>query len=396
MQAADESIRAGRPAPDVEAAPVKGVGILGFGFHLPAQIRENDFFAEALRTHASAQRARDILSIDRTTSGLATELPSEIAAAMAPLKDDPFRGARRRRVIDPVMEPSDMEAEACRRAMHNAGVSPKDIDVVMVASLVPDRLHPSNGPAVQDKCGLSNASAWGFELGCASFQPHLVAATALIRAGMYQRILLVYSCAVSRVLDYSTLTSTAFGDGAVAVVVGEVPAGHGMLGHYARTDGSLREGVNYCPIVKGKPEPRWYEHEGPVRFCAVHPESGKRAGMLSTWFCKDACQGALASAGVDLGQVKLFVANQSIGWLVDACRRSLGLPAELAIDTFAEIGNIGAAAIPYNLHRAFLQGRIKDGDLALLYSPGAGLTRAAVVYRFVAPKHKETDPGFAA
>jgi 3-oxoacyl-[acyl-carrier-protein] synthase-3 len=371
-----------------------GVGILGFGFGLPETVRENDFWQGALKAHESEQRARDILSLDRTTRGQKATMPPEIAAAVADLGDDPFRGARRRRVLDRAMEPSDLEAEAGRRALKNAGVAPEDIDVVMVSTLMPDLLHPSNAPAVQAKCGLTSAAAWSFDLGCASFQPHLTAAAALIRTGTYRHILMVYGASVSPTLDYSTLTSVAFGDGAAAVVVGALSPGQGLLGHYARTDGSLRHGVNLCPVVAGRFEPRWYEQDGPIRFCSLDPEVGKRSGMLSTTFCKDACEGALRSAGVDLSDIKFFVANQSVGWMVGAFRRTMGFSAEQTVDTFDEVGNIGAAAIPYNLHRAYLQGRLADGDLVLIYSPGAGLTRAAVVYRFVAPRQAEVDPGF--
>jgi 3-oxoacyl-[acyl-carrier-protein] synthase-3 len=83
--------------------------------------------------------------------------------------------------------------------------------------------------------------------------------------------------------------------------------------------------------------------------------------------------------------VALYVGNQSVGWFVDACRRGLGLPADKAIDTFGEVANIGAAAVLFNLERAHRTGRLKDGDVVLIYSPGAGFTRAAVAYRWKAP-----------
>ena len=92
--------------------------------------------------------------------------------------------------------------------------------------------------------------------------------------------------------------------------------------------------------------------------------------------------GALADAGLRISDVKLLIANQSVAWLVDACRRNLGLAEEQVIDTFGEVANIGAAALPYNLARAQTQGRLSDGDLVLFYSPGAGFTRAASVYRW--------------
>jgi 3-oxoacyl-[acyl-carrier-protein] synthase-3 len=360
-----------------------GVGIRGIGLYLPPTVRGNDFWDRA--PNADEQRRQNILAVEKTTSGAPNPVAPEIALAMAALGNDPFRGARQRHVIDDSAEPSDMEAEAARRAMRAAGVRPDEIDVVMVASLVPDRLHPSNGPAVQHKCGLERAVAWSLDLGCASFQPQLIAAHALLRAGTYRNILCVYSSAVSRVLDYSMGWSPAFGDGAAAVVLGALPSGYGLLGHWCRTDGALREGVVYCPVVDGEPRPRWDRHAAPIRLVSLDPDLGKGAGLRSTAFCQEACSGALASAGLAIDDIDFFVANQSVAWLVDACRRSVGLRAEQTIDTFQEVANIGAAAIVLNLERAWRTGRIQDGDHLLIYSPGAGLTRAAVVYRWRAP-----------
>ncbi|MFI5290017.1 MAG: 3-oxoacyl-ACP synthase III family protein [Polyangia bacterium] len=362
-----------------------GVGILGFGSYLPATVRGNDFWPKDFRPDGERERQKNLLAIERSTEGKENQVVPEIAAAMAQLGDDPFRGARLRHVIGEEEDPSDMEAEACRRAMRAAGVRPDEIDLVMVSSLVQDRLYPTNGPAIQAKCELTNATAWSLELGCASFQPQLIAAAALIRTGVYRRVLLVESSAASRTIDYQSAISLQFGDGAAAVVVGEVPAGRGLIGQFTRTDGSLREGIVNAPIVDGQPARRWDRAAGLIRLSSFAPELGKRAGLRSTEFCREACLGALASAGLAVSDVKLFLANQSVGWLVDACRRSIGVPAEKTYETFREVANIGAAAIPYNLGRAHREGRLEEGDVVLMYSPGAGFTRGAIVYRWIAP-----------
>jgi 3-oxoacyl-[acyl-carrier-protein] synthase-3 len=235
---------------------------------------------------------------------------------------------------------------------------------------------------LQSKCELVNAAAWSLDVGCASFQAHAAAAAALIRAGTVRHVLSVLSSAVSLVLDYREGWSPNFGDGAAAMVIGPGARGAGLLGHYARTDGSLREGVVYAPCTGNEITPDWYHGNGRVRLVSLDTDGGKRAGMLSTTFCRDACLGALASAGVSLEDVDLFLCNQSVGWLVDACRRALNLSAEKTLDTFAEVANIGAAVIPMHLERARQNGKLKDGGIVLAYSPGAGLTRAAVVWRW--------------
>src|SRR5205823_3443900 len=154
-------------------------------------------------------------------------------------------------------EPSDLEAEAGRRAIQAAGLTPDAIDLLLLYSMVNDRICPANGPAVQQKCELVNAAAWNLDIACASFQPAMVTADALVKAGAFKKILVVCSSAASRILDYDTASSTIFGDGAAAAVFGEVPSGHGLVSQWQRTDGSFREGIVFAPLEGGVPQPRW-------------------------------------------------------------------------------------------------------------------------------------------
>ena len=363
-----------------------GVGILGMGSFLPPRIRENDFWIASLNVPNDEARRKDFLSIERSAAGEKNEVLPEIAAAMAQYAGDPFCGARRRHVIDDEADTSDMEAEAARRAMREARVRPDEIDLVIVNSLTPDQLSPSNAPALQAKLELGRAAGWSLDVGGASFQPQLLTATALIQTGVYRRILLVVSQAASRVVDYTTPGSAMLGDGAAAVVVGEIPRGYGVVGHWTRTDGSLRDGVVLAAVVDGAPQPRWWEaSRGATCYTSFDLRVGKSTGLRTTQFCREACLGALAGAGLTMDDVALYVGNQCMGWHVDACRRTLGLPVEKVMNTFAEVGHIGAAAVPFNLERAHRAGKLRDGDFVLMYSSGAGYTNAAAVYRWRAP-----------
>jgi 3-oxoacyl-[acyl-carrier-protein] synthase-3 len=363
-----------------------GAGISGLGSFLPPTLRGNDYWGTDFKSLSEKERREDLIDVELTAAGTATQVPPEIAAAMAPHSKDPFHGAKQRYVIDDGAEPSDLEAEAGRRAMRAAGVAPHEIDLAMVYSMVSDRLTPSNAGAVQAKCELSNATAWNLEGACTTFLPMMLTADAFIRAGTFHRILLVLSSAASRVMDYSTSASTVFGDGAAAAVVTAAPKGYGIIGHWARTDGSFREGVVFAPIVDGKPQKRWQGAGGPIKLCSFDVAIGKQMGLRSTEYCKEACLGALHDAGISIGDIALYVGGQSVPWFVDACRRALGLSVEQTVDTFPEVGNLGAATLPFNLERAWRQGRLRDGDLVLSYIPGAGLTWSAFVYRWRSPK----------
>src|SRR5258708_475005 len=110
----------------------EGIGILGIGSHLPAEVRTNEFWGQGFVDQIEQKKKGDFLSIERWAQGEKTLIPEEIREAMAALGNDPFFGARRRHVISDDAETSEMEAEAARRAMRSAGVRPDEIDLVIV------------------------------------------------------------------------------------------------------------------------------------------------------------------------------------------------------------------------------------------------------------------------
>lgn len=354
------------------------VGFLGIGVALPAHVRTNDFWGARLAPRRAEDKQGDMLAIEGRS-----DVPAATRAAMGDRNDDPFGGSKLRHVIDDAEVASDLEARAGMAAMADAGVAPEAIDVVLVASLPPDRMVPTNAPAVQAKCGLINASAWCLDVGCASTQPQLVTAAALIAAGVAKHVLIVQSQIGSRTVDQESHHAPGFGDAAAAAVVGAVPDGYGLLGSHMRTDGSFREGIVLAPSRGGEPLREWWETaDGPPRLASFDTDAGRLAGVKGPEFCRLTCHEALAAAGVRLEDVSLFLCNQSMSWFADACRRALDLPAERLVETYEEVANIGAAAILFNLHRARERGRVKRGDTLLLYSPAAGFTRAAAVVRW--------------
>lgn len=355
--------------------------IVGLGSCLPATIRTNDHWPPEFRERDEARRRRDIVDIERTAGGEAVELPRELAEGMRAHAGDPFRGALVRRVIGDDEEVSDLEAAAAVRAIAAAGLAPADIDAVLVHSLIPDLLHPSNAPAVQQKAGLSRAVAIAVDNGCASPHVAMVLADGMITGGRFRRVLVVCSSAPSRAVDLMNPASPVFGDAAAAYVVAPAPAGRGLLGQALRTDGSFRDAMVHASMVEGRPERAWHRHAGMIRLATLAPDRARESGRRQVEFCRDACGAALADAGLTLDDVDLFLGPQSIAWLNDALCRSLGLPPERTLDTFREVANVGSATLPFNLERALQSGRLRDGDVVLAYTPGAGLTRAAVVFR---------------
>jgi len=360
------------------------IGIVGLGVALPPKVRDNSWWEGKVIARDRHHQRRDILTIERSSTGEHNTPPPEIIAAQEAIgPDDVFRGARRRRVLDDSLDASDLEVEAARAAMADAGVTADEIDLVLVHSIMPDRLMPSNGPAVQDKCGLDRAAAWSLDVGCASTQAHLVTASALIAQGAFHAALIVQSQIGTRLMDPCSSLAPVFGDAASAMVVARVPDGYGLLGHWSRTDGSLRDGVVIAPVVDGCPVREWWTATGGApTLSSFAPDVGKAAGLRAPDFCREASFGALADAKLSLSDIDLYVGNQSVAWFVESCRRALGLPSSKVVETWAELSNVGDAAIGVNLAAARAAGKLHSGSVVLCYSPAAGFTRSAVVLRW--------------
>jgi 3-oxoacyl-[acyl-carrier-protein] synthase-3 len=337
-------------------------GILGVGVGMPDAVRTNDYWSDKL------EEASDFLAIRGRGDA-----------------DDPFKGAKLRRAIAEDEDASDLEARAAIAAIADAKLTAADIDLVLVASLPSDRLVPTNAPALQAKCGLVNASAWALDVGCASVPPQLLTASALVKAGAARHVLVVQSQLGSRTVSPSSRNSPGFGDGAAAAVVGAVDDGFGLLATHMRTDGSYRDGIVLAPSRGGAPvRDFWNACDGPPTLATFDAEAAKLAGVNGPEFCRITCSEALASAGLRLDAVDLFVCNQSMSWFADTCRQALGLPQNKLVETWSEFANIGAAAVLVNLHEARRQKKLARGDVVLIYSPAAGFTRAAAVVRWSA------------
>ncbi len=159
------------------------------------------------------------------------------AATMEPHLPDLFRGAVERRHLAPGESSLSLELVAAREAMAGAGLEPRDIDLVIATSFLPDQVGIGNATYLCKHLGL-RAAAWNLESACSSSLVAFQTACALVQAGKFRKILVVTSCAYSRYSDPDDTFGWFLGDGAAAFVVGEVPAGEGLLAQASRHTGS--------------------------------------------------------------------------------------------------------------------------------------------------------------
>ncbi len=249
--------------------------------------------------------------------------------------------------------------EAGRAALERAGLDGTDVDLVLLCTSTPDEAMPASASCVQHELGV-RGGALDLNAACSGFVYGLVAADGFLRAGM-QRILLIGSETMSRLVDWDDRsTAILFGDGAGAVVLerGEGPGR--VLGFDLGSDGSLRHILHA-------------EAGGTIEMDG--PEVFRRAVRVMV----DSANAALASAGIGVEDLALFVPHQANVRIIASAADKLGIHSELIANILPTTGNTSAASIPMALADAADAGRLAPGDLVLVIGFGAGMSWASAV-----------------
>jgi 3-oxoacyl-[acyl-carrier-protein] synthase III len=351
------------------------VGVWGLGTFMPPIVRGNDWWPDEVVATWPSSQSREV------TRGA---IPPDVSAgtrrlmtAAAAHAGDPFEGARERRVMPDGMWPTDMEAAAARDAMARAGVSPTDIDFLIVESTTPDFLVP-DGCRLQQLLDMRTDGLFTIQTStvCNAFVQQMALAEGLIRGGGFRLGLLVQCSVMSRHIRQSDPYSPWLGDGATAAVVGAVSGAKGLLAHAHATDGRYHGG-----LVFGVPGKRWYE-DGPVIF-HIEDQQKARAMVQSIADETDALvTRMLGEAGLRRDQVDFFAAHQGMVWLGRAMQEHLGLDRARRVDTFPWAASIMGANVPLVLATAEREGQLRDGDVVLAFSGAPGQTVSTLVARW--------------
>ncbi len=299
--------------------------------------------------------------------------------AMAPYVRDPFRGAVQRHVLLPDDPRTSVElgVEAASKALGSAALKADDVDLLICTSFGPNTDEPDQsvgGAAfVAQELGLEGA-AWNLESACSSLLLAFQTACSLVQSGQYQRALLVTSNIYSRVTSEAEPIGWGIGDAAVALVVGHVEAGTGQLGSY-----SINSSVTCGSIVTA------VELDGEGRPCFRMKATKKAPQVLrdiSEPYLKRCSDEALRRAGVELSDIDFCIFNTPLAWYADFCALALGVDASRTISVYPLYSNVGAVLPGINLHHAAHWGKIKKGDLVLIYTVGSVSSCCAAVLRW--------------
>ena len=287
-------------------------------------------------------------------------------------------GIKLRRIAEPRTACSDLCLEASKRALADAGISPSEIDIIVVGTCTPDMPLPSTACFLQMKLGAGRAFALDLNAACSGFLYSLSAADAMIRAGRGKKALVVGGEILSTVTDYTDRnTCILFGDGAGAVVLSECPDGEGVLSCHLHSDGSLWELI-YAP-GGGTVHPYGPE-VAENRMHAIRMAGNETFKQAVTKMVEVSLE-ALQHNRVDISDVALFLPHQANMRIINAVGKRLGISEGRVFVNLERYGNTSAASVPIALAEAREQGRFAKGDLLLLASFGAGLTWGSALVR---------------
>jgi 3-oxoacyl-[acyl-carrier-protein] synthase-3 len=349
----------------------KNAGIVSLAVGFPDQVRTNDYYREKYPQQVAA--AEDKGTLARMFPKDEVARTDAFSVEMSRYFGDVFRGAQRRRVLAPGDTALTIETKAAREALHAAKIGAGDVELLMVSSFPADQKGVGNAVFLARELG-TKRPAWNIESACTSSIAMLQTASALVTSGQYRNVLCTVSCTYSRISEESDSFAWFCGDGAASFLVSSVPGNQGLLGTHAIATTETADALYFADVTGA---------DGKVRSLAqAAPGSGKVIRDTAEWHLRECCETAARKAGVRISDLDMFICGTQVAWLTAFAARVLGLDAAKTHNIYPEYANIGGALVPANLHSAARRGKIKKGDLVMIYNFGGVSTASASVLRW--------------
>jgi 3-oxoacyl-[acyl-carrier-protein] synthase-3 len=325
----------------------KGAKISGIGHYLPERVMNNFDFEKIVDTS-------DEWILTRT-------------------------GIRERHIAAEDEASSDMAYEASKIALADAGIDPKDLDLILVGTVTPDQPLPSTGCLLQARLGASKAAALDVVAACSGFIYGLSIGSSMIASGKAAKVLVVGVETLSSITDYTDRTTCVlFGDGCGAVVLEEGAPGEGVLSTFMQSDGNETEllyitaGGSRTPLSKDNIEDR----EQYVKM------KGDGLFKYAVRAMVDAARHTLNEAELKSSDINYLIPHQANIRIIEGVRKRLKLEKEQVVVNIDRVGNTSSASIPIALAELKEGGTLKRGDLVMMVAFGGGLTWGAALIKY--------------
>ncbi len=272
---------------------------------------------------------------------------------------------------------SDMGAEVVKQICEKRGISPEEIDLILVATVTPDMPFPSTSNLICDKVGASNA--WGYDLSaaCSGFLYALVTGQRFVESGAYKKVIVVGADKMSSIINYDDRTTCIiFGDGAGGVLLEPTDEDVGVIDSVLKSDGSGKEYLNIK--AGGSYKPSSYETiDNKEHF--VYQE-GRSVFKFAVTNMADVAAEVMERNNLQSSDVDWLVPHQANLRIIDATRERAGLPEEKVMINIQKYGNTTAGTLPLCLWD--WEKKLKKGDNLLLAAFGGGFTWGSVYLKW--------------
>ncbi len=288
-------------------------------------------------------------------------------------------GMKNRHIASPSESLSQLSAVAAKSAIAMAGISPTDIDLIILATSTPDDLFGS-ACRIQGLIGATNAVAFDLTAACSGFLFALITASQFISTGMYHNVLIIGADVLSRWVDWSDRTSCIlFGDGAGAVVCQGVKDNR-LLSFGMYSNGSQNDSLNLNYHDNGKP----LVDNLTVQHGSYNPitMNGKEVYRFAVAKVPEAISKTMFQANLTADDIDWLLLHQANQRIMDAVAKRLNIAQSKILSNIAEYGNTSAASIPLALDAAVRDGRVKSGDIIAASGFGAGLTWGSAIFKW--------------
>ena len=289
-------------------------------------------------------------------------------------------GIRERHIVDKGAATSDLAVAAAQKALAERGLTPNDVEAIVVGTVTPDMLFPSTACVVQHKLGAKGA--WGFDLSaaCSAFVYALQTGAQFIATGAHKRVLVIGADVMSSIIDYTDrATCVIFGDGAGAVLLEPAEDDSvGLIDFMHEIDGS-----GGCALyMPGGGSLHPSTHETVKKKMHYVHQDGQAVFKYAVRKMADLCEKILRRNGIKGSDIDAFIPHQANRRIITATADRLKLKPESVIINIDRYGNTTAATIPLAMETAREEGKLKKGSLVLLASVGAGFTTGVTLLRW--------------
>jgi len=289
-------------------------------------------------------------------------------------------GMKERRQVRPDQAASDLVIPASRKALEAAGLTARDLDMIIVATISPDTVFPSTACVVQDALETREIPSFDISAGCTGAIYAIALANDLIRAGSVRHVLVVGVEVLTKITNWEDRsTCVLFGDGAGAFVLGPSEDGeHGLVGYHLASDGA--KGATLIQPAGGSKHPATHETVDKKMHCLHMRGNEIYKTAVSTMY--QSCHVLMERAGLTPQDIDLFVFHQANLRIIESVAKRLEADPEKVFVNIHKYGNTSSASTMMAMHEARESGRIKSGSLVLQVAFGAGLTWGGVLWRW--------------